>query len=82
MILTCKIQWVDNQGNPTPDDNPAVALAVCQCSDCGLAHGIEGSPVIVPDSRPYPICAQHLAYLNRNLPNWKVLPLTASEDRT
>jgi hypothetical protein len=29
-MLTCKIQWIDCQGQPTPDDNPALGFAVHQ----------------------------------------------------
>jgi hypothetical protein len=27
---TCRIQWIDAQGKPTPDSNPAVARARCK----------------------------------------------------
>lgn len=48
---TCKIQWVDSQGNPTPDDNPAVGIATVQFFDRSgnFSH-----------KREFPICSCHL----------------------
>jgi hypothetical protein len=48
---TCKIQWIDNQGNATPDNNPAVGMAVVEFFDR------EGKP---SHKREFPICQDHL----------------------
>jgi hypothetical protein len=34
----CQIQWIDAQGNPTPDTNPAVARVRCKAYD-KMLHG-------------------------------------------
>jgi hypothetical protein len=49
--MTCKIQWVDAQGCATPDDNPAVCIAVSRI------YNRDGS---VQNERRFPICAEHL----------------------
>lgn len=51
--MNCKIQWVDAQGQPTPDNNPAVGVATCR------VYNRDGSV----DERSFPICAEHLAKL-------------------
>lgn len=48
-MLTCKIRWIDCQGDPTPHDAPAVALAVCSTSP----------------REAIPICAEHLATMRK-----------------
>lgn len=49
-MTTCKIQWIDDAGNPTPDSNPAITEVRCVFS---------GSPGSKP-SEWFPICAEHL----------------------
>lgn len=48
----CKIQWVDAHGRATPDDNPAVCVAVFR------SYNRDGS---VREERRFPICGEHLS---------------------
>jgi hypothetical protein len=63
-MCKCKIQWIDSNGNPTPDDNDAVAMATCYDP---RTFGSAGS-----DS--FPICAKH-AEQALTLEYWKLSPL-------
>ncbi len=49
---TCQIQWIDDAGKPTPDTNPAVAVAV------STIDYRDGRALNV---RKFHICADHLA---------------------
>jgi len=49
-IPTCQIQWIDKQGNPTPDDHPAIGIARIE-----HAHGCDER-----SQSGFPICAHHL----------------------
>jgi hypothetical protein len=48
--MKCRIQWIDERGNPTPDDNEAIGYAV-NTQQVGKATSV----------RRYPICAEHKA---------------------
>ena len=51
----CQIQWVDADGNPTPDTNEAVGTVQC------LGYPCRANPSYKPEpSREFPICAEHL----------------------
>ena len=41
----CAIQWIDESGNPTPDNNPAVGVA---------------TSTINGEAKSFPICENHL----------------------
>jgi hypothetical protein len=58
----CSCQWIDSTGTPTPDDNEAIALAVCHDP---RSFGEKGS-------EPFPICEAH-AKLKGEF--WKLYPL-------
>lgn len=57
MHETCAIQWVDEQGNATPDSNPAVGRAYMAARVVQFSHG----GVRMDESTHYPICAEHRA---------------------
>ena len=69
--MKCQIQWIDKQGNPTPDDNEAIGYAICRHTDPCIGGGY---PVYAPhDSAPYPICHEHKRQLD-SLFNWRFTP--------
>lgn len=55
-MTTCKIQWIDQNGEPTPDTNEAVGTVYVE------AHVVQigGHGVTMGRSADYPICAEHL----------------------
>lgn len=57
MSETCRIQWIDENGKPTPDENPAVGRAV-HTRTYTRGAGIHGDREEVES---WPICAQHKA---------------------
>ena len=59
--MKCTIQWIDADGEPTPDTNEAVALVRCNDS-------------INSSGKKHPICEQHLKRL-KYIDNWEVYPL-------
>jgi hypothetical protein len=63
-MCKCKIQWIDRNGTPTPDDNDAVAMATCYDPS---TFGKEGS-------ESFPICLAH-AEQAISLEHWKLSPL-------
>lgn len=71
-VLKCACQWIDSKGEPTPDHNDAIAMAVCyDPSDFGGGpiHGEKGS-------EPFPICEEHASQKSKW---WKLLPLPGQE---
>lgn len=61
-MCKCGIQWIDSFGNPTPDTNDAIALAVCYDP---RSFGEKGSA-------PIPICEHHARQVAKF---WHLLPL-------
>lgn len=59
--MKCTIQWIDADGEPTPDNNEAVALV--RCTDTINCSG-----------KKHPICQHHLKRL-KYLDNWEMFPL-------
>ena len=70
-MITCNIQWIDEQGNPTPDTNPAIGIVTCH----SVSFGKEGS-------RPFFICAEHAKRLREDeLSDWRLhMPEQVSEN--
>lgn len=60
MSRKCEIQWVDASGNPTPDGNEAVCIAVSTI--VRLSTGEE-------TVRRYPCCAEHAKQLTESAAN-------------
>ena len=71
--MRCRIQWVDIQGNPTPDQNEAIGLVWVQAHIEQLAHEHGGSRLgwhAVPESKHFPICADHARQLGTAGMHW------------
>jgi hypothetical protein len=62
MTETCRIQWIDESGNPTPDSNTAIGWARTYEHD--LAWG-NGRTYHHDASEWFPICAEHALRLSR-----------------
>lgn len=62
----CGCSWIDGEGNPTPDNNEAIGLAVCYDP---RSFGEKGSD-------PFPICAEHAG---RKGKWWKILPFEGED---
>ncbi len=60
--MKCTCKWIDKYGKPTPDNNEAIAMAVCYDP---ISFGEKGSD-------PFPICEEHALRRSRY---WKLLPL-------
>ena len=56
----CEIQWVDDQGNPTPDDNEAIQ----RIRTVDRFQQIGSRSVHFPASRWFFVCAEHSKRLN------------------
>lgn len=68
-VPTCAIQWIDKQGNPTPDTNPAVALIQCM----GI-YSVERVGYVPEPSEVFPCCAEHLKQIPYHNPgNWRLV---------
>lgn len=52
---TCKIQWVDKNGKPTPDTRKSVGYVRCLGYPCKENPSYKPAP-----SQWFPICAEHL----------------------
>jgi hypothetical protein len=60
MCDTCKIQWVDADGQPTPDNNPAIGRVMLP----PRVLQIQGRGVQFDASDWFPICAEHAKRLS------------------
>ncbi len=62
----CEIQWVDDDGKPTPDNNKAIGIVQCLGYDLKTSAAYAVNPSYKPEpSALYPICAEHL----KQMPN-------------
>jgi hypothetical protein len=60
--MKCKIQWIDDKGKPTPDENDAVMMAHYHTPIWGVPgpnNRIIGYSEEIQES--FPICAEHYA---------------------
>lgn len=57
---TCQIPWIDVQGNPTPDSNPAVARARPKAP----VEQYHGRAIQFDQSQWFYICAEHAKQLS------------------
>jgi hypothetical protein len=71
-MCQCKIQWIDEYGKPTPDNNPAIGL----CRTIDRYETIRGAASHhFPASQWFPICAEHAKRLNdRGMHIWEFIP--------
>lgn len=71
--MKCAIQWIDKQGNSTPDDNPAVAMAHFHKPIWALPCGGPGNKIIGYSDeieRSFPICQAHLDRVDATFKGW------------
>jgi len=69
---TCRIQWVDANGNPTPDKSTAIGTVYCKAH---LAWMPDGRAVTMEKSASFPICAWHARRLDEpGMENWVFEP--------
>lgn len=83
--MKCVIQWIDEQGNRTPDDNEAIQY--CRIKAHIFERPVDCPPNIsdiwasydipVPASSWWPICAEHS---KRLAANWETKPLDWDDD--
>lgn len=68
----CQIQWVDKNGQPTPDDNPAMQRVRCR----GRIEQHHGRAIHFPGSNWFYICSEHSKRLNEpGMHYWECSPL-------
>lgn len=71
MCTKCKIQWIDEKGNPTPDDNPAIGVVWLPKRH----EWIAGRRLEFPETEHYPICAEHAKELSKpDMHQWQFAP--------
>jgi hypothetical protein len=58
--MTCRIQWIDRAGRPTPDQNPAVGRVRVRAH---VFQRPDGTGIALDASEWFPICATHAARL-------------------
>lgn len=69
--LTCVIQWIDNEGNATPDQNPAIGTVYQEAYTLKSAMWDN----LIPQSKEYPICAEHAKRLAEpGMERWHFTP--------
>jgi hypothetical protein len=72
---TCQIQWIDANGNPTPDNNPAIQRVRTIARD----EIVSGRKVHFDASRWFCICAKHSKQLSEpGMHIWECAPLEAA----
>ena len=68
MVDTCRIQWVDENGRTTPDQNPMVGFAWTVERD----EVIEGRKIHTSSSVRFPICAEHAKEISEpGMEHWR-----------
>jgi hypothetical protein len=68
--MKCMIQWIDKNGNKTPDENEAVCMAHYHDSNIvvtNMAHGHVHTTYLETINRSFPICADHLAQVTYDM---------------
>lgn len=60
----CEVQWIDDKGNPTPDDNPPVGRVRCKVYGYERGFPMQRKPWAGDWSRWFTICAEHAKTLN------------------
>ena len=73
MPAKCTTQWVDENGKPTPDDNPATCL-VWRVAYIEQYHG---RAVRFSETLKFACCAEHAKQLSKpGMEHWRCEPLT------
>ena len=59
--MKCEIQWVDKDGNPTPDDNEAIGIVHVPKHDVLMR---DGTIYTAEETRHFGICREHVRRLD------------------
>jgi hypothetical protein len=59
-MLKCEIQWIDSNGDITPDNSPAVAMIKTTFAELVKLSASEGRVYVPTPMEPSPCCAWHL----------------------
>lgn len=69
--MKCKIQWIDENGNLTPDNNEAIGLVWLEAH----TEYIHGHEIDLDKGEELPICAEHYKRLkDRGMEWWRFQP--------
>jgi hypothetical protein len=72
MCESCEIGWIDDRGQPTYDDNPAIG----HVQAIARSEWHHGRKIDFPASRWFPICAEHAKQLGApGMEIWMFKPL-------
>lgn len=66
---TCKIQWIDSNGTPTPDNRPAIGYVRRDAWREYYPTAVNGY-IDYTQSEWFPICAEHAARLREPDMHW------------
>jgi hypothetical protein len=78
MTCTCQIKWIDKQGSPTPDNNPAIG----RCRTVARYQMIGGRNLFFDASKWFNICAEHARQLTlpgMHIWEFEAFPMSDSE---
>jgi hypothetical protein len=78
-MCQCKVQWINEQGQPTPDNNEAVMVAQFhQPIHAYLTAKVVEYSSLIQDS--FPICAEHYSRVTPDMRfpqgGWTFVPLS------
>ena len=68
--MQCQIQWIDDNGKPTPDDNDAIMMAHSHKPKWLLSSGGPGNKQVGYEEeiqQSFPICEKHYASVSPNM---------------
>jgi len=75
-VPTCKIQWVDEKGRPTPDQFPAIGQVYRVAYD----EELNGRRVHFEESERFPICSRHYEQLFKpGMQHWRFEPFASAD---
>ena len=77
-MKTCQIRWIDANGHPTPDDNPAIGYVRRDAH----VEQFHGHAVAFSETTWFSICAEHAKQLTApGMHHWTFAPCNPTEDR-
>lgn len=56
--MKCKISWIDDKGNTTPDDNEAIGVVWREAYTLVCPDAVNGT-IQYTETERFPICAEH-----------------------
>ena len=87
--MKCTIQWIDEEGKPTPDQNDAVMMAHYHRPKWSLPGGGPGNTITgyhEEIERSFPICKEHYSRVTPKLRwpvgGWSFEPIPSSSSIT